>query len=93
MKQPTKAGKAKRARLTPEQKQAARDRVQGLHVFSTQEAAAFLGCSRQYLEGLRVYGGGPVFAKIGRLCRYKRESLIAFLDRHTVASTSERAPK
>ena len=93
MKPQTAKAKTKRAKLTPEQKQAAKDRVQGLCVFTTQEAAAFLSCSRQYLEGLRVHGGGPKFARVSRLVRYQRDALLAFLNRHTVASTSEKAPK
>ena len=57
-------------------------------VFDTDEAAKFLGVSRQLLELLRVQGGGPRYAKLGRLVRYRRESLDQWLVEHEISHTS-----
>ena len=53
------------------------------------EAAEFLGLSVSYLNKLRTFGGGPVYAKIGSRVRYTRKGLRAFRDRRVVHSTSE----
>ncbi|EOV0937468.1 helix-turn-helix transcriptional regulator [Pseudomonas aeruginosa] len=48
-------------------------------VLDTQQAADYLQVSRQLLELLRVKGGGPRYAKLGRLVRYRRASLDEWL--------------
>lgn len=48
-------------------------------VLDTQQAADYLQVSRQLLELLRVKGGGPRYAKLGRLVRYLRASLDEWL--------------
>lgn len=47
----------------------------------TTEAAAYLNCSRQHLEGLRCKGNGPRYHKPHgiRLIRYTRTDLDAWL--------------
>lgn len=48
--------------------------------FNTMEAAAFIGCSAGYLEGLRCTGGGPTFRRISpRMIRYLKSDLIEWL--------------
>ena len=59
-------------------------------LLSETEAADFLGYSVRTLQGWRVKGGGPRFVKVSaRSIRYRRRDLLAFIDRHTVAHTSE----
>ena len=48
-------------------------------VFDTEEAARYLSVSPALLELLRVEGGGPRYAKLSRLVRYRRESLDQWL--------------
>ena len=54
------------------------DAVQS-EVMDTVGAARYLHVSRQLLELMRVAGGGPRYAKLGRLVRYRRASLDAWL--------------
>jgi hypothetical protein len=58
-------------------------------VLDTRAAADFLGISPRTLEGLRVRGGGPRFAKIGGSVRYRIASLEAYLRQQERASTSD----
>lgn len=58
-------------------------------ILTTAEAAALLKCSKQYLEGARLRGDGPRFSKIGRMVRYRRSSLLEWLAKREVSSTSE----
>lgn len=72
----------------------ARPRAEAAEVMTTEEAAAFLQCSTQYLEIARVRGDGPPFSKLGRrLIRYRKSALLAWLTKREVASTSEEAAK
>lgn len=49
-------------------------------MLTTLEAAAFLGCSVQFLEIGRVSGYGPPCTRITpRMVRYQRRSLLAWL--------------
>lgn len=57
-------------------------------VLTTKEAAAFLKCSRQFLEIARVKGGGPKYSKVGRMVRYSRPDLEAWLAKRSKKSTS-----
>ena len=52
-------------------------------------AAAFLGLAVLTLADFRVKGGGPVFAKAGRLVRYRKTDLDAWIDSRSYTSTSE----
>ena len=53
-----------------------------------QQAAEFLGLSKQTLAKLRVYGGGPEYVKIGRRVVYRREALETFLSDRARPHTS-----
>jgi hypothetical protein len=54
-----------------------------------REAAAYLQSSISTLAKRRLYGGGPVFCRIGRAIRYSRADLDKFMSRSRVSSTSE----
>lgn len=54
-------------------------------------AAQHLNVAVKTLRNLRWKGGGPRFVKLGRLVRYRRSSLDAFIDANTRSSTSEGA--
>ena len=58
-------------------------------VFDTLGAAQYLDVSRQLLELLRVAGGGPRYAKVGRLVRYRRAALDEWLIENERNHTSE----
>ena len=60
-------------------------------VFDTEGAANYMGVSRQLLELMRVDGGGPRYAKLGRLVRYRRTTLDAWLAERERNHTSEGA--
>ncbi|RWX91337.1 helix-turn-helix transcriptional regulator [Pseudomonas aeruginosa] len=60
-------------------------------VLDTQQAADYLQVSRQLLELLRVKGGGPRYAKLGRLVRYRRASLDEWLASKEQNHTAEGA--
>jgi excisionase family DNA binding protein len=53
------------------------------------QAAEYLGLSVRTLQAWRVRGVGPPFARLGRAVRYRRSALATYLDRSTVASTTE----
>ncbi len=57
--------------------------------FTPREAATYLRTSTSTLAKLRVYGGGPRFARWGRAIRYRREDLDAYMAARLVRSTSE----
>lgn len=53
------------------------------------EAAKFLGISEQTLRIHRIKGGGVRFVKVGRLVRYRKRDLEAYLDARTFENTSQ----
>lgn len=53
------------------------------------EAAALLAVSKRTLQAWRLKGGGPVFVRCGRAVRYRRKSLIKWMDERSVHHTSE----
>ncbi|MDD2934727.1 MAG: helix-turn-helix domain-containing protein [Methylotenera sp.] len=58
-------------------------------LFSTDGAAEYLGDLKpNTLEGWRVKGVGPRFLKLGRLVRYSKNDLDAYLEAQTRQSTS-----
>ncbi len=57
--------------------------------FTTPEAAHYLKVSRQWLEKLRTYGGGPPYTKLGRRVVYKRSDLDRWAQAGTRTSTSD----
>jgi len=54
-----------------------------------REAAEYLGVAPITLAKLRCYGGGPTYAKCGRMIIYTRENLDGWLADHERRSTSE----
>lgn len=58
-------------------------------VLRTAEAAAYCGSSASTFEKLRLYGGGPIYSKIGRRVVYRVEDLDAWLAANTRRSTSD----
>lgn len=61
------------------------------NVFTTEEAAHYLRLSRQTLELLRLHGGGPRYAKLGRSVRYRRAALDEWLAANEQNHTAEGA--
>lgn len=61
------------------------------NVFTTEEAAHYLRLSRQTLELLRLNGGGPRYAKLGRSVRYRRAALDEWLAANEQNHTAEGA--
>jgi Helix-turn-helix domain len=60
-----------------------------MNILNVSEAAEYAGVSPSYLNKRRVYGGGPLFIKVGRRVVYDRGNLDAWLTKQTVANTSE----
>ncbi len=60
-----------------------------LRLIDEKEVAEFLGVSRYSLQAWRVRGFGPTFVSVGRLVRYRRADVVAWLDSRTRASTSQ----
>ena len=53
-------------------------------LFDTKQSADYLDVKPITMERWRRVGGGPEYVKIGRLVRYKRSALDAFIERNTV---------
>ena len=53
-------------------------------LLTEQEAAELLNVSVRTLQDWRVTSDGPPFARVGRLVRYRRDSLHAWLAQNTV---------
>lgn len=58
----------------------------------TEQAANYLALSKSTLEKLRVTGGGPVYAALGRVVVYRLEDLDAWVSAHIRCSTSDNTP-
>jgi predicted DNA-binding transcriptional regulator AlpA len=62
-------------------------------LFTQNIVAAVVGMSAAYFERARWAGGGPPFLKVGRLVRYRKADVLAWINqRPPVASTSEIGP-
>jgi excisionase family DNA binding protein len=57
--------------------------------YTPEEAAEYLRSSPSTLAKLRLYGGGPVFTRIGRVIRYRRSDLDHWMSGKLVRSTSD----
>jgi excisionase family DNA binding protein len=57
---------------------------------SIPEAAQYLGLSRSYLNKLRLYGRGPVYAKLGKRVLYDRNDLEAWVAAGRRNNTSQK---
>lgn len=55
----------------------------------THGAAAYLSVTRKQMEHWRSAGGGPPFSRLGRLVRYSRAQLDAWMAGRQVRSTAE----
>lgn len=53
------------------------------------EAAVYAGFSKSKLDKLRVFGGGPVFIKVGRVVLYRLDDLDRWLGGQRRTSTSD----
>ena len=53
------------------------------------EAAAYVGLSASTLNKLRVFGGGPIFIKLGHRVVYDRADLDAWMNARRRRSTSD----
>ena len=53
-------------------------------------AATLLGVTRKCMQAWRVRGGGPVFYKVGRLCKYSQADLDTWLSTRRRESTSDK---
>lgn len=60
-------------------------------LMNTKQAAEYLQLSKPHLDRLRLAGGGPRFAKIGKGVRYRKVDLDAWVESRLVSSTSEKA--
>jgi predicted DNA-binding transcriptional regulator AlpA len=59
-------------------------------LLDTEEVAAWLHVSMQWLEIARHHGYGPPFTKLSpRMIRYKRSDVLAWLNTRKHASTAE----
>ena len=59
-------------------------------LLTSKEAAAYLRVSKSYLDKLRVYGGGPVFIRLGkRKILYRKSALDFWAGQRRFGSTSE----
>jgi len=53
-----------------------------------EAAASYVGLSPSTMNKLRLTGGGPSYAKLGRCVRYSKSDLDTWLERHRRSSTS-----
>lgn len=58
-------------------------------LLNQDQAAALLGLQPKTLEIWRHRGGGPTFIKVGRLARYRRQDLDAYIEGRIRTSTSD----
>lgn len=59
------------------------------HRLGVEDAAAYTGLSVSTLNKLRVFGGGPVFLKLGRRVAYDVADLDRWLETKRRRSTSD----
>lgn len=60
-----------------------------LNILRTTEAAGYLGLRKSTLEAWRCRGGGPVFLKLNKAVRYRKEDLDTFLRSRLRTNTSQ----
>ena len=61
----------------------------GNRCLRTSEAADYIGLSKSTLEKLRVTGGGPEYAALGRVVVYRFEDLDEWVSARKRRSTSD----
>jgi len=62
-----------------------------LRLVKTRDAARIVRQSESQLNKLRVYGGGPVFVKLGARIFYEISALEAWVAEHRRSSVSQAA--
>lgn len=60
-------------------------------LIDSRRAAAYLGCSAQWLAVLRMRQAGPAYIKHGTWVRYRVSDLDAWTEQHRVRSAAESA--
>lgn len=55
----------------------------------TNDAAIYVGAAKSTLEKLRLFGGGPVFSKLGRTVVYDLADLDAWVSSNRRRSTCD----
>lgn len=60
-------------------------------LLNQSKAAKILGTTEKFLEARRTRGGGIPFIRVGRLVRYRKSDVDAWLESRRVHSTSEAA--
>jgi predicted DNA-binding transcriptional regulator AlpA len=60
-----------------------------MNALNVRHAAEYVGLSKSSLDKLRVYGGGPLYIKLGRRVVYDRVDLDAWMGSRRVANTSQ----
>jgi excisionase family DNA binding protein len=56
-------------------------------IYTTRQAAKYLGLSISTLNKWRCYGFGPKYLKLGRAVRYRQEELDRYLEGQLYSST------
>jgi len=64
------------------------DELPATALVDQSQAAAFLNCSEGLLEHHRWAGTGPQYLKTGRLVRYRKTDVLAYLEGKTRTSTT-----
>lgn len=64
-----------------------------MKLLTNVQTAELIGMKPNTLEIWRVYGKGPVFRKLGRSIRYAESDVLAWINSHICASTSEYEPR
>ncbi|MGX4804340.1 helix-turn-helix transcriptional regulator [Bradyrhizobium guangdongense] len=54
-----------------------------------KQAAEHAGVSKSYLDKLRIYGGGPIYIKVGARVVYDQIDVDAWLASKKIANTSQ----
>lgn len=54
-----------------------------------KEVASILGVKPSALQAWRWRGGGPLFVRVGRCIRYRRNDVESWLDARTCANTAQ----
>jgi hypothetical protein len=60
-----------------------------MDTLNVDKAAEYTNISKSSLNKLRVYGGGPIFIKVGARVVYDRIDLDAWLAGKKIANTSQ----
>lgn len=59
-------------------------------LLSRPDVQQIYGISKRFLEIAAIKGDGPSIVKVGRLARYRRDDIEAWIESRVVASTSEK---